>query len=291
MKQTCFRAEIEKSDALKLQAVFEEEFEEDGFPVSSFEDLENPVNWEIAVYTDTTLADETHARMAKLAKQENIKISFKREDIADIDWVAETLRDLISVRAGRFIVHGTHETHVPRPHEIAVHINAGLAFGSGHHGTTAGCLDMLSRVLKRKTFRNVLDLGTGSGVLAIAAAKAMPCFVMATDIDPVATETAKYNAKQNGVQAHVECLTSVGFTKARMHEQAPFDLVIANILAKPLQQMALDIAAHTARGGTVILSGLLPHQRAPIVASFRLQGLHLEYSHIRDGWLILVFDK
>ncbi len=291
MQQTCFRAEIEKSAALALQKIFEIEFEEDGFPVSSFEDLENPTNWEIAVYCDTTLADATHSRMMKLVDAENIKISFDREDLEDIDWVAETLRDLTAVRAGRFIVHGSHEMHVPRPHEIAIHVNAGLAFGTGHHGTTAGCLDMLDKVCKRQTFHNALDLGTGSGVLAIAAAKAMPCFVMATDIDPVATETAKFNCKQNGVQAHVECLTSVGFTQARMHEQAPFDLIIANILAKPLQQMAVDIVAHTMRGGTVILSGLLPHQRTPIIASFRLQGLHLEHSHIRDGWLVLVFER
>jgi len=291
MQQTCFRAEIEKSAALKLQSVFEDAFEDDGFPVSSFEDLENPVNWEIAVYCDTELADETHTRMDKLASKHDVNVKFNREDIPDIDWVAETLRDLTSVRAGRFIVHGSHEMDEPRPHEIAVHVNAGLAFGTGHHGTTAGCLDMLSRVMKRKSFYNVLDLGTGSGVLAIAAAKAMPCFVMATDIDPVATETAKFNCKQNGVQAHVECLTSVGFTNVRMQQQAPFDLIIANILAKPLQQMALDIFTHTAPGGTVILSGLLPHQRAAIIAAFRLQGLHLKYSHIRDDWLVVVFVK
>jgi ribosomal protein L11 methyltransferase len=291
MPQTCLRAEIEKSAALQLQALFEDAFEDDGFPVSSFEDLDNPVNWEIAVYMETDLAEATNKRMLALARENGIDVSFKREDIPDIDWVAETLRDLTAVRAGRFIVHGSHESHVPKPHEIPVLINAGLAFGTGHHGTTAGCLDMLTRVCKRKQFHNVLDLGTGSGVLAIAAAKAMPCFVLATDIDPVATETAIYNAKLNGVQAQVECLTSVGFTQARMHHQAPYDLIIANILARPLQSMALDIVSHTAQGGTIILSGLLPHQRAPIIASFRAQGLHLEHSHIRDGWLVLVFYR
>jgi len=280
-----------KNEALKLQAVFEKAFEEDGFPVSSFEDLENPVNWELAVYMDTKLADTTRKRMEELARDNGISVSFEREDLEDRDWVAQTLRDLTAVRAGRFIVHGSHEADAPKPNEISLLINAGLAFGTGHHGTTAGCLDMLTRVCKRKTFHNVLDLGTGSGVLAIAAAKVMPCFVMATDIDPVATQTARYNTQQNGVHAHVECLTSVGFTRPRIHQQAPFDLVIANILARPLQQMALDIVAHTANGGTVILSGLLPHQRTPIIASFRLQGLHLEHSHIRDGWLVLVFEK
>lgn len=291
MSQTCIRAEFEKSAALTLQKVFEIEFEEDGFAVSSFENLDNPANWIIAVYCMTQYADETLARMKKLAGSHTIDVTFERETLEDKDWVAETLRDLTSVRAGRFIVHGSHEKHMPRPHEIAIHIDAGLAFGTGHHGTTAGCLDMLDRVIRRRTFRNVLDLGTGSGVLAIAAAKAMPCFVMATDIDPVATETAKFNCRQNGVQAHVECLTSTGFTQRRMHEQAYFDLVMANILARPLQEMALDIAAHTAPGGQLILSGLLPHQRTAIVATFRLHDFHLQQSINRDGWLVISLVK
>lgn len=291
MSQTSFKAEIGKDDALKLQALYENAFEDEGFPISSFENLDEPEFWEIAIYVDNSIADDIHTQLLALANSENIQVEFNREEISDTDWVAKTLRDLAPVRAGRFIVHGSHDRHEPKDHEFAIEVDAGLAFGTGHHGTTAGCLEMLDRVLKAKTFYNALDLGTGSGVLAIAIAKAIEAKVLATDIDPVSTITARDNVHKNGTQAKVKCLTSAGFSDYRTSQSAPFDLVIANILARPLQAMALDICLHTAQGGTVILSGLLPHQRAPLVARFRLHGLHLKYSHIRDGWLVLVFDK
>ena len=292
MSQTSFKAELAKDKALLLQRLYEDAFEEEGYPVSSFENLEEPENWEIAVYADTDVAHDVHTKMQQLAKDNGITVEFNREDLSpDIDWVAQTLRELVPVRAGRFIVHGSHDRHIPKSHEIAVEVDAGLAFGTGHHGTTAGCLEMLNEALKARKFYNVLDLGTGSGVLAIAAAKAMPAHILATDIDPVSTQTTIANAKKNGVQSRIECLTAAGFGHYRMAQQAPFDLIIANILARPLQAMAHDICHATASGGMVILSGLLPHQRAPLVASFRLQGLHLNYAHISDGWLVLVFDK
>ena len=150
---------------------------------------------------------------------------------------------------------------------------------------------MLDKVQKARDFYNVLDLGTGSGVLAIAVAKSMPCYVLATEIDPVATETARANSHNNSVQCLVECLTSAGFQNRRLKEQGPYDLVLANILAKPLQSMARDICQNTANGGTVILSGLLPHQRAPLVSRFRQQGLHLRHWFVNDGWLVLAFHK
>jgi len=277
--------------ARTLQKAFEFEFEEDGLAISGFENLNEKDAWEVSVYMDQSMREAVQSRMEKLISEHDFEISIDCEELEDTDWVAKTLRDLSCVYAGRFVVHGSHDADKPRPHEIPIQIDAGLAFGTGHHGTTAGCLEMLNRVMKRKTFYNVLDLGTGSGVLAIAAAKAMPCFVLATDIDPVSTHTARTNTKINGVGSYIECVTSVGFTNVRTHQQAPYDLVLANILAKPLQAMALDIAAHTSPGGTVILSGLLPHQRAPLVASFRLQGLRLEHYHIRDGWLTLLLQK
>jgi len=291
MPQTRLYLETDGKTARALQQAYEFAFEEDGFAISAFENLEVKDEWEVSVYMNTELAGDVHMRMISLASDNDLKIKIEREDIEDTDWVAKTLRDLTCVHAGQFIVHGSHDADKPRPHEIAIQVDAGLAFGTGHHGTTAGCLDMLTRVLKRRRYENILDLGTGSGVLAIAAAKAMPCFVLATDIDPVSTKTAKDNAKINGVQSFMECITSVGFTNTRMHQQAPYDLVLANILAKPLQSMALDIAIHTARGGTIILSGLLPHQRAPLVATFRLHGIKLEHYHIRDGWLTLLLNK
>lgn len=291
MPQTRLYIETNEANARILQKAYEWAFEEDGFAISAFEELEAKDKWEISIYVESDRASDIETQMAVIAHDENIKVQIKREHLEDIDWVAKTLRDLSSVHAGRFIVHGSHDADKPQPHEIAVQIDAGLAFGTGHHGTTAGCLDMLTRVLKKRQYQNVLDLGTGSGVLAIAAAKAMPCFVLATDIDPVSTQAAKANTKINGVQSHIECIMSVGFTNTRMHQQAPYDLVMANILAKPLQTMAFDIAMHTAPRGTVILSGLLPHQRAPLIASFRLYGLRLEHYHIRDGWLTLLLQK
>ena len=291
MPQTRLYAETDETTARTLLTVFDQAFEDHGFPVSAFEDIENPQHWMIAIYCETDFADAVKNSMVDLAGEAGCSLSVRREDIPETDWVAATLRNLSSVRAGRYVVHGSHEMHVPQAHEISVLVDAGLAFGTGHHGTTAGCLDMLDRICKRKTFHNVLDLGTGSGVLAIAAAKTMPAMVLATDIDPVATQTAKYNAQRNGTQNSVQCLTATGLNHRQFAEQGPFDLVIANILARPLQAMARDLVHNTAPGGSVILSGLLPHQRAPLVASFRLQGLHLEHYHIRDSWLTLVFIK
>ena len=291
MSQSRLYIETNEAEARALQASYEFAFEDDGLAVSAFEDLENPGNWTVSVYIDSDEVSALADRMTALAREIDLSINLKREDLPDVDWVAETLRDLHCVRAGRFVMHGSHEKDAPKAHEIGLLIDAGLAFGTGHHGTTAGCLDMLSEVSKRKTFYNALDLGTGTGVLGIAVAKAHQAQVLATDIDPVATETAIENTKRNGTLNFVECITASGFGHRRFGEQAPFDLVIANILAKPLQSMAHDIALHTMAGGTIILSGLLPHQQRTIVATFRQHNVMFEKSYIRDGWLILVLSK
>ncbi|MGI9352294.1 MAG: 50S ribosomal protein L11 methyltransferase [Rhizobiaceae bacterium] len=291
MPQSRLHAKCDEHAARVIAATLESAFEDIGLPISAFEDPESPETWAIAVYCETGDADQVREEMSRIIMDAGYNIGLEQEDIPETDWVAATLQELSAVRAGRYIVHGSHERHVPCPNEISVMIDAGMAFGTGHHGTTAGCLDMLTRTCKRRNYYNVLDLGTGSGVLAIAAAKTMPASVLATDIDPVATETTIFNSRRNGVQGQVECVTSTGFDNRRLAEKAPFDLVVANILAKPLQKMARNLALHTQPGGTVILSGLLPHQRAPLIAAFRLQGLHFEHYHIRDNWLTLVFHK
>ncbi|MEM7215513.1 MAG: 50S ribosomal protein L11 methyltransferase [Pseudomonadota bacterium] len=291
MPQTRLFIKTDEQTARALSEVFDVIFEEQGLPVSAFEDPDNPENWFVAIYCETDDSETITEQMNNLANDAGYHLKIDRDDIPETDWVAATLRDLSSVRAGNFIVHGSHEKHIPKPHEIAVLIDAGLAFGTGHHGTTAGCLDMLARLKKSGRYHSILDLGTGSGILAIAAAKALKARVLASDIDPVATQTAKVNVRSNGVQAYVECITSTGFNNRRFTESGQFDLVFANILAKPLQGLAPDLANHTKSGGTVILSGLLPHQRAPLTASYRLQGLHFERAHIRENWLTLVFKK
>ena len=291
MPQSRIHAETDKIKARELLSVFETLFEDEGLPVSAYEEPDRPDIWNLSVYCETGEADGVQASMESTAIKLSLNISFHQEDLPDQDWVAATLRDLTAVRASHFVIHGSHEMSAPKPHEIGILIDAGLAFGTGHHGTTAGCLDMFSQIAKQRSFENVLDLGTGSGVLAIAVAKNQRTNVLASDIDPVATQTATNNVMRNSVQPYVKCITANGMNHREITHRAPFDLVIANILAKPLQSMAYDIAKHTVPGGTIILSGLLPHQKRIILGTFRHHGLMFRKAHIRDNWLTLVLQK
>src|SRR5690606_36419126 len=158
-------------------------------------------------------------------------------ELPDIDWVAHTLEALNPVRAGRFLLHGAHDRGRARPGELGIEIEAGLAFGTGHHGTTAGCLELITDVVRRERLRNALDLGTGSAVLAIALAKLARIPVLATDIDPVATEVAAGNVRLNGVDDLVECVTATGFDHPVFADRGPFDLILATILTGPLIEL------------------------------------------------------
>ncbi len=288
MQQTRLFLTTNEAKARAMARVLEAEFEEDALPVAAFEVDEAAGIWSVAIYAATDEVAHSEQRMAAALAAAGLPHEIDRETLGDVDWVATTLAELSPVRAGRFIVHGSHDSHVPRPHEHAILIDAGLAFGTGHHGTTAGCLSMLARVMKRRRYFNALDLGTGSGVLGIAAAKAQPLDVLASDIDPVATMVARENTRLNHVASRVKCVTATGFNHRAFVENGPFDLVLANILARPLEQLARDLAANLARPATVILSGLLPHQKARIVAAYRAQGLRLEKAHVLNGWLTLV---
>ncbi len=213
------------------------------------------------------------------------------ETLPDTDWVAKSLEGLPPVRAARFIVLGSHDRARRLPNEIAIEIEAGEAFGTGHHGTTAGCLIAIDRLARTRPIRSALDVGTGSGVLAIAIAKAAKARVLASDIDPVATRVAKENVALNGVAANVTVVTAGDLKGGVFSGAGPFDLVVANILAGPLIGLAPSIRRHLAPGGTVILSGLIPDQRARIVAAYRGQGLRLVRSMILNDWLTITFER
>jgi ribosomal protein L11 methyltransferase len=207
------------------------------------------------------------------------------------DWVKASLEDLVPVPAGRFVVHGQHDRERIAPNKLGIEIEAALAFGTGHHGTTRGCLLLLDHVLKAWRPRRVLDLGTGTGVLAIAAARALHERVLASDIDPPSVQVARENARLN-VSGHlVQAIRATGFAAPQFVAAAPFDLVLANILANPLRQLAGPMARHLAPSALVILSGLLTHQATGVIAAYRARGL-VPVRHLRiEGWSSLLLRK
>ena len=207
------------------------------------------------------------------------------------DWVKASLEDLVPVPAGRFVVHGQHDRERVAPNKVGIEIEAALAFGTGHHGTTRGCLLLLDHVLKAWRPRRVLDLGTGTGVLAIAAAKALHEKILASDIDPPSVQVARENARLN-VSGHlVRAIRATGFSAPQFAAAAPFDLVLANILANPLRQLAGQMARHLATSALVILSGLLTPQTTGVIAAYRARGL-VPVRHLRiEGWSSLLLRK
>jgi len=207
------------------------------------------------------------------------------------DWVKASLADLVPVSAGRFIVHGSHDRDRVPPNKLGIEIEAALAFGTGHHGTTRGCLLLLDQVLNQRTPKRVLDLGSGTGVLAIAAAKALRRRVLATDIDFRSVIVAHENAHLNGVGTLVEAVHATGFHAPDFAANGPFGLVMANILANPLRRLAPDMARHLAPHAFVILSGLLPHQANSVVAAYRGAGLKLLKRIQIDGWSSLLMQR
>jgi ribosomal protein L11 methyltransferase len=207
------------------------------------------------------------------------------------DWVKASLEDLVPVPAGRFVVHGQHDRERVAPNKIGIEIEAALAFGTGHHGTTRGCLLLLDHVLKAWRPRCVLDLGTGTGVLAIAAAKALHEKVLASDIDPPSVQVARENAGLNVAGHLVRPIRATGFSAPQFASAAPFDLVLANILANPLRQLATPMARHLAPSAHVILSGLLTPQAPGVIAAYRARGL-VPVRHLRiEGWSSLLLRK
>jgi ribosomal protein L11 methyltransferase len=203
------------------------------------------------------------------------------------DWVANSLAGLKPVRAGRFLVHGRHDRSRVAANDVAVEIEAGLAFGTGHHGTTRGCLLHFDRLLKRRRPKRALDVGCGAGVLAIAAAKVLKRKVWLGDVDPVAVAVANANAKLNGVGAWCRAVVSRGVESERLRDGAPYDLVFANILAKPLRLLAPSLAAVMSGDGEAIVSGLLLANAAGVLASWRAQGFRLAERIDLEGWASL----
>ncbi len=220
-----------------------------------------------------------------------IDVAAARAPVEAEGWLARTYASFPEQRIGRrFAVRGTHVTARTAPGRITLTLDAGLAFGSGEHGSTRGCLRALELVARHRP-RRVLDLGTGSGILAMAAARVLGVRVRATDIEPWSVRLARRNARANGAAALVDARLADGWRSRFVRAGAPYDLVLANILARPLSLMAHDLAAHLAPGGTAILSGLLQSQARGVLAAHRRAGLVLERT-VREGpWTTLVVRR
>ncbi|MGV3492162.1 MAG: 50S ribosomal protein L11 methyltransferase [Devosia sp.] len=208
-----------------------------------------------------------------------------------VNWVAKSLEGLKPVIAGGFFVYGSHEDTVPTAGVTPIRIDAAQAFGTGHHETTTGCLEAIDRALKRRRYSSMIDVGTGTGVLAIALAKRTHLPVLATDIDPIAVETTVENARDNGVGNYIIALEATGLDHRQIAMGAPYDMVVANILAGPLVALAPGMRKITEQGATVILSGILNTQANRVISAYALQGIVLKQRIEKKEWTTLVMQK
>ena len=263
---------------------FENDFRIEPLAVTINETDEAKNLWETVAYF-TTDADAEDAR--RLLQMPAGKIS----TLPDTDWVKHSLEGLAPVVAGRFFLHGSHDRERRRHGGVPFEIDAGTAFGTGHHGTTAGCLLALDATLKRRRPERILDLGCGTGVLAIAAALAAKRKTLATDIDPEAVRVTELNAKLNGVTPLLNGVTAPGLKHTRIAHGAPYDLIFANILARPLITLAQGLKTILAPGGTLILSGLTRDQIRWVSAAYRNRSLIPIQTLLLGNWATLVFSN
>ena len=212
-------------------------------------------------------------------------------ELPETDWVAHVRRELSPVVAGRFVVHGAHDADRLPEGRVPLLIEASMAFGTGHHGTTAGCLRALDRLLDEGVSGPVLDLGCGTAVLAMAAARTLGGAVIASDVDPVAVEVACANVAANELDGAVECLEAAGADHPRIAGAAPYGLILANILMAPLIALAPDVARLAAPGGRVVLSGLLNEQAGEVAARYAERGLAERRREVLGDWTTLILAR
>ncbi len=245
--------------------------------------------WEVGAYF-TESPDDTVLDVLAMAFGAK---PFALSELPEIDWVAKVRRELSPVEAGRFFVYGSHDADKVPPGRVALQIEATVAFGTGHHGTTLGCLRAFDRLLDQGLrARNVADIGCGTAVLALAAAATLPdAAILASDIDQVAVDVARANVAINGLEGRLDCIEAAGFDHPRIRAAAPFDLVFANILKGPLIELAPDMATHIAPGGLAILSGLLVVQADSIIAAYQDAGFTLTDREDLGEWSALVLRR
>ncbi|WP_455481605.1 50S ribosomal protein L11 methyltransferase [Bartonella sp. B35(2025)] len=274
-----------KNEAERFYTLVETAFEEEGYPLALTEIDEKNAVYELSLYVDSENQKHALKRFAHLFAIDPDKINI--EVLPNIDWVKQSLEGLTPVYSGPFFLHGSHNQNNIPPNVLPIEIDANQAFGTGHHGTTAGCLEMIAKVMQNENPQNALDLGTGSGVLAISIAMLKPIAVLASDIDPIAIQVAQHNIQLNGVKEYITAITAIDLNHDEIALRAPFDLIVANILANPLIELAEKIVQALKKGGSLILSGILEEQHAYVLEAYVKQGLkHIE-TYYRQGWVTI----
>src|SRR5262245_19456898 len=288
----------DEATARRVMDVVSESFDPLAAVAGASED--GPDRWTVAIhFRDPPNETAVRALIALAAGAAN-GVAF--ETTTPQDWVKASHEGLRPIEAGRFVVHTAHYRARVAKNRIAIEIEASLAFGTGHHGTTRGCLLALDRIVKeakkrrlasreplRARPRAILDIGTGTGVLAIAAARALRQHAMASDIDPVAVRVARANVRLNGARALIEVARADGLAARRLRGR--YELVFANILLEPVQRLATPIARNLAPGGRVVLSGLLRNQAVAALAPYVARGLMLKARIPLEGWMTLVLER
>ncbi|MCR9109370.1 50S ribosomal protein L11 methyltransferase [Marivita sp. XM-24bin2] len=287
---TTFTAFTTLSDKDSAEALGEalEELSTEPYGVGVFEIEDGSGMWEVGGYFMDAPDD---VALALLAAAHGAK-SFVVSELPETDWVAKVRRELVPVHAGRFYVYGSHDAETVPDGVEPLLIEAAMAFGTGHHGTTQGCLRALDRLIDAGvTCHNVADIGCGTAVLAMAAARVWPETVLASDMDQVAVDVAEANVRANNLGGRVVCLEALGFEHPQLHAAAPFDLVFANILKQPLIDLAPDMASHLALGGFAILSGILNDQGDEVAEVYARNGINTWHREEIGDWTTLTLQK
>lgn len=284
------RLTTDKAAARQISDLLTESFDPDAVAVAAWEEPDG--RWPITLYFRESPDESAVRALVALASTPDLAGALTFDTLTPTDWVRKSLEGLKPVEAGRFVVHGSHDRARIRPSRIGIEIEAGLAFGTGHHGTTRGCLLALDGLIKgRLPSGGVLDVGTGTGVLAIAAARSLHRPVLASDIDRRSVQTARENIRINRAAPQVELLQAAGLAGHRFRARAPFAMVLANILLAPLKQLARPMARLVAPGGSVVLSGLLRAQELPALGAFLPHGFALKRRIPLEGWVTLVLER
>ena len=288
-RTTVARLACDEQTARRLAAYLGESLDGEDTACAAFEDSAG--RWQVAVHFRQPPEEASLRSLVAIAAGEAASRSLTIEPVAPADWVAQSLADLKPVRVGRFLVHGAHDRARLRSNDIGIEIEAALAFGTGHHGTTRGCLQAFANLAKRRHVHRVLDVGTGSGILAIAAARLLHARITASDIDARAIDAARGNARINRAAPLITFMRASGAAAHAITSAAPYQLIFANILLSALTRLAVPLCRLTAPGARIVLSGLLPGHANAVLAIYRARGLVLEKRITLDGWVTLVMYR